>query len=174
VRSFATGDTLEALREHLQEEFSVAEVSNVSIEDPGLGEPLVLGYDLEYELHLQTAGSRFILKPMRLMGEFENPFTPKTRTAPIDTKFASTVFHTLILELPEGWVIESVPDDLSIRNDAGRCAAMFDAQPGVLRVQRQFIIEKPMFTKDEYESVKQLFERTATLQEEAVVLRTGS
>jgi hypothetical protein len=168
-----TGLSSEELLDLVSEGYANAEIFNPSMSDTGGTSPVSIEFEINYDLEVQRAGSRAIVKPMRLLGSLENPFSSADRRYWIFFDYANVQVETLALALPDEWQVESVPEDTSFQNEAGQCAFTISASGGALSVQRLFAIERPVLPASEYHAVKELFEKAAAIQENSVVLRTS-
>jgi peptidyl-prolyl cis-trans isomerase A (cyclophilin A) len=149
-------------------------LSDLEFDNPGSGEAPVLRCRLEYEDRLPRAGKRALLRPLRYMTAIENPFTADRRRSDVMFEFAERQVESVEIRLPEGWAVESVPENVEFRNEAGQCGVTFFGGQGRIYAQRLFVLSQPVVAREHYGLVRELFEHAAGLQAMAVMLRHAS
>ncbi|MEM9545811.1 MAG: DUF3857 domain-containing protein [Bacteroidota bacterium] len=105
--------------------------------------------------------------------EFEgNPFFDKIRKYPAFFNSKHHFNHVSILEVPEGYAVKSIPDNLKMKiiNDKGYFSYSINESPGKITVNCLFQIDHDMFNPNEYASLYAFFDRVLQKQNEKIVL----
>ncbi|NOR29373.1 MAG: DUF3857 domain-containing protein [Lutibacter sp.] len=87
--------------------FRVSNLNSVS-------KPVVEMYKFEIEDGAEVIGNHIYIKPMLFLSNNESPFKLDTRKYPIDFGFPWEEKVTVGIQIPEGYVIESIPESLAI------------------------------------------------------------
>ena len=87
--------------------FRVSNLNSVS-------KPVVEMYKFEIEDGAELIGDYIYIKPMLFLSNNESPFKLDTRKYPIDFGFPWEEKVTVGIQIPEGYVIESIPESLAI------------------------------------------------------------
>ena len=117
-------------------------------------------------------GNRILIKPSHFFSRQENPFQTETRKYPIVFEFAHEIFETISIVMPEGWIVEAVPEDQRFGNRVGECLIQFrNFNNGkLLSLQRVFKLKYPMIKPEFYSDVRELFNVQQLLEEKTIIL----
>lgn len=120
----------------------------------------------------QLMGNRILIKPSHFFSRQENPFQTETRKYPIVFDFAHEIFETISIVMPEGWIVEAVPEDQRFANRVGECHIQFrNFNNGkLLSLQRVFKLKYPMIKPEFYSDVRELFNVQQLLEEKTIIL----
>ncbi|MEL6942810.1 MAG: DUF3857 domain-containing protein [Bacteroidota bacterium] len=104
----------------------------------------------------------------------ETPFKLEERTFPVD--FAHPINEQIIinLEIPEGYVVEDLPEavNLSMPDGGGKFLFSFSKpQENLVQVVMKIQVKKLMFLPSEYPALKNFFDFIAEKQQEQIVLK---
>jgi transglutaminase-like putative cysteine protease len=99
----------------LSEEYPGISIDNFEVQNLNeINQPLRLSYRLEIEDKAEELGSMIYLNPMLYWGLDDNPFKSETRNYPIDYAYPFENTYMLMLQIPEGYALESVPKSQKI------------------------------------------------------------
>jgi hypothetical protein len=136
-----------------------------------LNDPVVQTVKFDYELN--NDGSFFYFNPQFLGLQEKNPFLQKERQTDIDFGCNQKLSTEIILQLPDGFSIVSVPQPVKLRSSDTTMLysrmVFTDAQTIVFR--QEFEIRRPLFFKEEYAIVYQFFEKMFTYLNEELVFK---
>ncbi len=120
-------------------------------------------------------GDLIIFQPLIIEATKENPFKLEERKHPVD--FVTPIQESLAFshEIPEGLVVDFIPANANIR--LGRDASyVFGAKVEGNKIEfSSFLnIRKTMFLPDEYQAIKEFFDKIVEKQAEQVILKKSS
>ena len=112
------------------------------------------------------------MSPLLFLSLKENPFKLEKRTFPIDygSKWKKNIF--INIEIPEGFVIESKPEDvlLTMPNNLGAFAMKVKTQGNKIQVAAQTVVNSPIIGANFYQELKKLYQQAIEKQNEKIVL----
>lgn len=146
------------------------------------------GYSIEKEPELQTTTSFHFattdnipnpsiiyFDPMQGGKVEENPFKAKERIYPVDFGWTSNQTYIGKFTLPKGFVIEEKPADLALAlpNKGGRFlfSTKFDETENVFTITSLIVLNKAIYSADEYHFLKEFYDQIVKKHGEQVVLK---
>lgn len=128
---------------------------------------------LDFEFITQQSGDFFFIHPRFLSSKKDNPFTAATRQTDIDLGSNQKLTHQFTIEIPPGYAVEHLPKSISVRaSDSSffyRRNLLVDSM--ALHYADTFEIRQSYFPREQYEALRQFFERAYTLMNEEIVLK---
>ena len=126
--------------------------------------------------HVQVAGDNIYLNPLFFGRREKNPFTLPERNFPVDFAYGSKVAYVLTLTLPEGYVAQELPKNITLNlpKDAGQYRRLMIVDGNNLQMTSQFLIRKPRFEPLEYKGLREFYDRVVAAHAEQVVLKRGA
>ncbi len=126
-------------------------------------EPLELKYSVVFpNVEHKLMGDRLLLKPLEYMEKIPNPFIENKRTQAIMFDFPYEVQDNVVIELPDEMQIEALPEDVLFTSPVGSCGISFSKIGNKLSVQRIFKLSKIYFFPENYQLIKDFFQKTAS------------
>ena len=106
------------------------------------------------------------------MGLYENPFKMENREYPLDFEFPKSNRITVNYTLPEGYRVESVPENvvLGLPNGLGSFKYTIRASGNQLQFSSTTDINAAIVPATYYQALKEFFNQIVTKQSENVVL----
>jgi hypothetical protein len=138
-----------------------------------LDKPFTESYALEIPDEAQVAGDRMYLNIMTGFGQKTNPFKLEKRVYPVDFSCPIKENYFIKVTLPEGWVVEQLPEvaTISLPDMAGSFRIRFQETAGVIQVTSILKINKNMFLPEEYDQLKEFFRLMVAKQADQIVLK---
>ena len=136
-----------------------------------------LGMDVERNMHVTkhcgVAGDMIYLNPWMLNVIAENPLTEEQRLLPVDFPYATVENLNTVVTLPDGYVVEELPQPLVIKNDDGAlsCVIASVVDGSILSSRCQIQINKIFFTPDEYPVVKNFLEDICKRLQDVIIIK---
>jgi hypothetical protein len=129
----------------------------------------------EFEISLpglaSHAGDRTLLPVSPLLGLGQYPFRYSQRNYPISFPYPYRVSDDIVIRLPTGMTVETVPAARNESGDGFDHSLTCTVENGtVLHVQRDLRVKKCDFLKFYYNDVRSFFDRVRAADEERVVL----
>ncbi|MEN9336153.1 MAG: hypothetical protein RLZZ500_1140 [Bacteroidota bacterium] len=150
-------------------------VSDFELIETSLQEALVEKYSFEYSNGVEIIGNKMLIKPLVHLGLDENPFKQEKRECPIDFLFPFRDKQMVVMTLPEGYVVETLPENiaLALENNNGNFAFSITRNENKLMISTNFEIKTSIIPTDEYESLKEFFKLIIDKTNEKIVLKKG-
>jgi len=150
------------------------QVSDFMIEnekDPD--KPLIETYTLEITDAAQVAGDRIYLNTFGGIGIRENPFRLASRLFPVDFSCPQKVTELVTIQVPEGWVVESMPQPtlMSLPEKAGTFRFTAAQNGNTISISCNFNINKVVFSSAEYEALKEFYRLVVSKHTDQLVLK---
>jgi Domain of Unknown Function with PDB structure (DUF3857) len=119
------------------------------------------------------AGERIYITPMLGEGESNNPFKVSERQYPIDFGVPQEETYIANFSLPAGYVVEEMPKQESILlpNNGGRFLFSCANENGELKITSKITLKKAIYSPEEYQSLREFYNRIVSKHAEQVVLR---
>lgn len=135
--------------------------------------PIVEEFNFEHSAVGDIIGDKIYLNPMMFYTETENPFTAETRDYPIDFIFPYQYKYLINIALPEGYVVESMPEAIAIGMDQNIGAFRYNIAQngGNLQLLVVFDVNMPIVSQDYYDVMKDFFKKMIEKQNEKVILK---
>ncbi len=140
-------------------------------QDEALEESVKETMQVAFSTGLQQAGKVLYIDPFVIESE-ENPFKSTERTYPVDYPHLSRHLYILNLTIPEGYVVDELPETTSIAlpNNGGTYRFTATQRGNVLQINSQLNISKTRFYAQEYAALQLFHQQMADKQREQIVL----
>ena len=118
-------------------------------------------------------GENIYFNPIVFGRREENPFKNPGRTLSVDFDYGSKQSYTLNLTLPEGYSVLELPKNilLSLPNEDGQFRRIAAVEGNQLQYMSQLVVRKTRFTPEEYQALREFYDRVVAAQAEQVVLK---
>lgn len=163
----------DAQRKAVEKSTKRAELSNLKFENLDvLGQPVALEYDFESMDFIEEVAGKLYFSPLLFMATEENPFKPETREYPIDFGFPTKDRYIVNIALPEGYVVESLPEDVvyNLSENIGSYRYLISQIGSKLQLSVELSINQSFIIAEEYGNLKKFFELCIAKENEKVVL----
>jgi len=141
-----------------------------------VGTALKLRYELRQPAATAGAAQELYLSPLEAFGERQNPFRHAHRNFPVDVGMLQQETINLTLTLPPGYVAELPKSTtLALPNEGGRYVYIASsAKPGTVQLVSRLTLDKPVYSADEYQALRELYRQMLAKQAEALVIKKAS
>ncbi|MDF4204701.1 transglutaminase domain-containing protein [Maribacter sp. SA7] len=165
--------SIEDIKEEKSELLTYTEILNLEVKNlnvPGLS--MVETISFENENGLERIGEKIYVDPMLFLAIKENPFKMEKREYPIDFIFPRAEKINISLNIPEGYKVEYLPENLAIGLPEGKGIYNFTMKENGNNIQlvSSYEIKNAMFSPDYYTSIKEFYNQIVQKQTEKVVL----
>ncbi len=157
----------------LEEDKVGLEISNLEVENSEeLSEPFKYSYDYEYNSALEEIANKLYFSPLLFLAPKDNPFKEDARQYPIDFVYPIEDKYMINIMLPEGYAVESLPENIIIQfNGAeGEFSFLARANGNLLQIVMVLKLNKTLIMPQEYEEFKKFYQIMIEKQTEKVVL----
>ncbi|MBO6525148.1 MAG: DUF3857 domain-containing protein [Balneolaceae bacterium] len=149
-------------------------VDSVSITNDQLDESFE--FKTQFSFSDTSASDILYLDPM-MMGKLkESPFEKKERTFPVDYNYPFTESIIMNIQIPEGWVVDEIPESVLIRlpEQAGEFRRIVQNNGNMISMNYRYMINKTRFMPLEYEGLKQFYDQMVDKLAQNIVLKKSS
>ena len=120
-------------------------------------------------------GDKIYISPLLFLTVNENPFKLKERLYPIDYASPWSNKTNISLEIPEGYILQSKPEDLALTlpDQMGTYILKTEFKNNKILVTSQTNLNIPVISSIHYSSIKELYKKAIENQLEKIVLVQG-
>lgn len=138
-----------------------------------LNAPVIEEHIVKVAEHIQVAGDVMYLNPLIMGQTSENPFKADSRIYPVD--FGSPFEQVVIgrFTIPAGYSIEETPKPkrMLLVNSTGKFAYSLTLNGDKIQFTSQLVINKPLFSQEEYPDLREFYNQVLAKQAEQIVLK---
>ena len=159
--------------EELENQNNNIEISDYSREnDLDLAKPIVETYTYKDTKSVEVINDKIYISPMLFLATKENPFKQEVREYPVDFGYPSQNKYNINIEIPEGYVVESMPASLNIvtGDDIGAFKFMIANTDNKVQISITLTISSPIVSSDFYPVLKGFYQQMIDKQNEKIVL----
>jgi len=137
-----------------------------------------LPFHQEYNFTVSTtANGNYRILPLNIFPEFgKNPFVSDIRFTNIDFGTPIDQSLTQMIRIPAGMKPEALPKNITLimpdKSISLTRASVYDDKINTIVIRQRLEIAKPVFTSDEYASVKEFFKKMMDMLREPLVLKS--
>ncbi|WBU88180.1 transglutaminase domain-containing protein [Cellulophaga omnivescoria] len=159
---------IEKIEKSLDLEISDFEVKN-SLD---LGKPISESYKFVKESQADIIGDKIYFSPMFFYRSKSNPFKLDKRSYPIDFSYPSETTYRIIIELPEGYKVETLPEvkSIALPEQLGSFRYKITEKNNQIHLLVIESINKAIITPSYYEAIKNYYKILIEKENEKVVL----
>ena len=147
-------------------------IKNFKIENKeDVSESLKYTYDFSFPDNVSAAV--IYLNPM-FSGRIEsNPFTQQERLYPVDLAMGADQTYVANITIPEGYVVEEFPKSVNIAlaEDMGKFTYAMEVAGNVIKVSSRITLNEYHFAPEQYEMLKNFYDRIIQKHAEQVILK---
>ncbi|MBC5835929.1 DUF3857 domain-containing protein [Flavobacterium sp. F372] len=164
----------ESYLENIEKNMSGFEISEYKIENKkDEKESLKEDYNFTSTNEIEVINDKLFFKPLLFFAIDENPFKQDKRDYPIDFKYPTHDSYTLTYNLPQGYVVESMPEKMNIATEDNLSSFSFlIGQTGnKIQIVSNFYINSAMVPSDYYDTLKVFYNQVYLKMNEKIVLK---
>ena len=138
-----------------------------------LATPVMQTFAFSTNNHSEIIGDKIYINPMLFFTESHNPFVQEKRKMPINFEYPKFEKYNISYEIPEGYIIESLPKPLKISTDGNELSFSMNVNSQDNKIQIAVIkeINFAVISGDFYESIKEFYQKMIDKQNEKIVLK---
>lgn len=138
-----------------------------------LSNPIVENYAFKSTKDTEIINDKIYISPMLFLAVKSNPFKQEVREYPVDFGYPSQSKYNIIIEIPGGYMVESMPASLNIAtgNDVGAFKYMIANNDNKIQVTITSTINTAIVSPDFYPVLKDFFQKMIDKQNEKIVLK---
>ena len=149
------------------------EINNFEVKNNNeLAKLPIESFDFTTESEIDVVSDKIYFSPLLSLATKENPFKQEKREFPIDFSFPFENISTTIINLPEGYRVESIPEAMAIAlpNGMGNFSYAINNVGNVLQLKVSKKINYPVVPAEFYPSLKEYYSKMVGKLNEKVVL----
>lgn len=161
--------------EKLEEQFGDAKISNYTVENKkaNFSDPVVELFSLVSNNGVELMGDKIFINPLLFFTRTKNPFNQEVRQMPVYFGYPTQEKFNLSLEIPEGYVVEALPTAVKITSESKDIVYFLNiaSQGNKIQISSSKEINSSVFAADQYNGLKELFQKMIVSQNEKIVLK---
>lgn len=138
-----------------------------------LTKPIVETYSFSDTKGFDIISDKIYIAPLLFLTQSENPFKQEKREYPIDFGYPTQDKFNISIEIPEGYVVESMPTMMNIAtgDDLGAFKYIIGNTGNKIQISITADLNAAIVTADYYEVLKDFFQKMIDKQNEKIVLK---
>jgi hypothetical protein len=153
--------------------YNLSSISDAVYENTkDVDKPFVVKYNFETEAFDAPNASQWLFNPFFASPWKENPFTAAQRFHPIEIGVPIEQRMIITIELPEGSVVQSLPENagIALPDSGGKYLFQAKAEGNKVSMTSNFSVTRAQFDASEYQILKEFFARMIQTQATDIVI----
>lgn len=167
------GTNKEQFLEKLENKYKGIDIEDYEvINDINLSEPITETYKFTLENQADVIGDKIYFSPMFFLKTSENPFKLEKREFPVDFGFPSDTSYRILINIPEGYKVESLPEPIALVMPDNLAEFSYNIVDNGKSIQVRISdkINTTIVSSIYYDSLKPYFSKLIEKQAEKIVL----
>jgi hypothetical protein len=159
--------------EKLENNYGGIEISDFKVlNENDLSEPVLETYKFVKESQADIIGDKIYFSPLFFLATKENPFKLEKREFPVDFGYPSESVYRIIINLPEGYKVESIPEmkAMALPDNLGSFKYNIMHNGSVINLFINYEINESIISPIYYDILKEYFKLMLEKENEQVVL----
>lgn len=161
--------------EKLEEKLGDLKISDYTIENKktNFQDPVIETFALVSENHVDIIGGKIFINPLLFFTRSKNPFNQETRQMPVYFGYPTQEKINVNIEIPEGYGVESLPTPVRIVSENKEIVYLLNIsnEGNKIQIVSSKEINNSIFAADQYEGLKNIFQKMIASQNEKIVLK---
>jgi transglutaminase-like putative cysteine protease len=159
------------LEQRLRRDLTSVSIEKITAErSTDLSRPLELDYSFHVANYARSAGDLLLVRP-RILGSDAWSLPRETRTWPIDLSAVQTRSDHIDLTLPAGYVVDELPEAVSLDTDFASYHSAVTADATTLHYTREYTVKQLQLDASRYDDLRKFSERVAYDEATSAVLK---
>lgn len=163
----------ESIIEKIEQEKGDIEIDNFKITNKrNQYKNLIEMYKFYSEESVESIGDKVYFNPLFFYSATSNPFNLEKRDYPVDFGSSFTIKNTISIKIPEGYQVESLPDNLAIglSKNNGTYKFLIKETGNSIQVSTSFDINSKIISSEDYLELKNFYSQVVNKNKEQIVL----
>ena len=173
-RSRFNGVKEESYLEKIENDLKKIEISDyVRVNASDIYSPIQESYSFTGNDFCDVVGDKIYVSPMLFLSAGKNPFNQQNREYPVDFGYPFQDKYTITIEIPEGYVVESIPAVANIKTQQAICSFKYNIQSNGNKIQiavTQDVLTSIVSPAD-YPALQESYKKIIEKQNEKIVLK---
>ncbi|WP_298157416.1 DUF3857 domain-containing protein [Flavobacterium sp.] len=160
--------------EHLENILHGIVIKNYSLENEGdLSLPIIETFDFSADNSAEIINDRMYVNPMLFLSQTKNPFNQEQRTMPVFFGYPKQNRMNITLRIPDGYVVESMPESLSVATPEGVASFNYTIQHlgNNIQITSAYTTNQMLVAPGFYSVLKDYYKKIIDKQSEKIVLK---
>jgi hypothetical protein len=161
--------------ETLEENLGGMKISDYTAENKNtkFSDPVQETFNFVTDNQSEMIGGKIFINPLLFFTKSKNPFTQEKRRMAIYFGYPLQEKINLSLQIPDGYMVESMPKPVRISSEDKQIVFVLNIsnEQNNIQITSSREINKSTFAADEYEVLKNLFQKAIISQNEKIVLK---
>lgn len=162
-------------QERLENRYNGIDIENLVSQNltSDLNKPVGESFEFTDSNDIEIIGDKMYVSPLLFYAMSENPFKREKREYPIDFTFPIHEKHTISIEIPEGYAIESLPksEGFAITENMASFRYVMNQSGNKIQVMIQEELNAPIISSEHYEDLKNYYQKVVDKHNEKIVLK---
>jgi hypothetical protein len=157
----------------LENKYNGLEISDYKVKnDSDFSKPVVESYKFVNESQTDIIGDKLYFSPLFFLKTVENPFKLEKREFPVDFGYASESSYRIIINIPDGYKIESLPkaEAVMLLDNLGGYKYNISGSGNTIQLAFDIEMNQPIISPRYYNDLKAYFIKLINKQAEQIVL----
>ena len=149
------------------------EISELKIKnEDDISKPLMYTVSFEADNQAEIIGDKMYFSPLFFLKTTDNPFKLSKREFPVDFGYPSKMNSKIVVKIPEGYKIESLPESggLELPDHLGKFIYQVNGNGNTIQVSVLNEINSAIINPAYYEALKAYFAQMTEKENEQIVL----
>ncbi len=135
--------------------------------------PIIETYEFTDTKSLEVINDKIYVSPLLFLALGENPFKQSERAYPIDFSYPNQTKYNITIDIPAGYVVETLPEMSSIATGEGMGSFKYviGQSNDKIQVSMSLDLNSPIISPNYYDVIKYFFQTFVDKQNEKIVFR---
>jgi len=164
----------DAYLESLENKMNKIEISDYKREnEEEMKLPVIEAFSFSGSDLCDVMGDKIFFSPIIFFATKKNPFNQEKREYPVDFEFPFQDKYIVNIEIPDGYVLESLPSPSNVQTDDKQLGFVYNISSSGNKVQLMFVmdINTSIVTATNYPALKDFYKKMIEKQNEKIVLK---
>ena len=160
--------------EDMEQDLEGLEITGLEVHKlDSIYKPLRMDAEIIMVDKITEGGDRLYFVPVLFERMEENPYKNDDREFPIDYNYPSNEKYTTVINMPEGYEVEEIPEaiQISLPDDGGKFLYNMKISDDQIIIHYELVINQTIFPSMQYGEIKKFYEMIVAKQAEQVVLK---
>ncbi|HYD92427.1 MAG TPA: transglutaminase, partial [Flavobacterium sp.] len=172
-RENVAGINEESYIERMEKHYNGLEINAYKVTNDDMSKPVMEEYDFVHKNVSDVIGDKIFISPMMFLSKTENPFKQEKREYPIDFIYPSQDKYLINIVLPEGYVVESMPQSVAMAMEENIGSFKYNIAQTDNKIQLSVVVDINYATvsPDYYLTIRDFYQKMIEKQGEKIVLK---
>jgi len=161
--------------ERLEQQLGDLKISGYKIENKksNFSDAVIETFSLVSDNHVEIIEGKIFINPLLFFTRSKNPFTQEVRQMPVYFGYPNLEKYNISLQIPEGYAVESLPTSIRISSENKEIFYFLNlsSEGNKIQISSSKEINNSIFAADQYNGLKDLFQKMIASQNEKIVLK---